>query len=202
MLWKLSGTKNTSTKTIRYNTISIRESSMPNSIRRIAATSSSPTPHATAIISTIFGTDGTCCASTCRSGSDMVMTKPSRNAITTTIPSFCVFAIHTPIRSPIGDMASSAPSVKNIIPIMTRIEPIKKQRRMLGEIGVIVNDSISTIATIGITACSASFSFSFNFSFSFSLVPGVYSNRHFLPAQIFIPSQYTGKLFSRQALSP
>ena len=51
---------------------------MENSILKRAATRKSPTPQATARIRTILGTEGTSSANTCRSGSDMVITKPSK----------------------------------------------------------------------------------------------------------------------------
>lgn len=106
---------------------------------------------------------GTCCASTCRSGSDIVIIKPSKKDSATTTHSFLDCVIAVPTRSPIGDIASSAPSVKNTIPTISNIPPIRKHSKILGEIGAIVKDSSSTSPMMGSTACSASFSFSFSF---------------------------------------
>ena len=136
---------------------------MLNSIRRSATTRNTPTPQATARINVRFGTAGTCCASTCRSGSDIVIIKPSKKDSATTTHSFLDCVIAVPTRSPIGDIASSAPSVKNTIPAISNIPPIRKHSKILGEIGAIVKDSSSTSPMMGNTACSASFSFSFSF---------------------------------------
>ena len=136
---------------------------MLNSIRRSATTRNTPTPQATARINVRFGTAGTCCASTCRSGSDIVIIKPSKKDSATTTHSFLDCVIAVPTRSPIGDIASSAPSVKNTIPAISNIPPIRKHSKILGEIGAIVKDSSSTSPMMGSTACSASFSFSFSF---------------------------------------
>ena len=86
--------------------------------------------------------------------------KPKRKDSPITTGSFLLFVRHVPTRSPIGDMASSAPSVKSIIPASKRTAPKRKQSRMLEEMGAITKQSTSTIAMIGSTACSASFHFS------------------------------------------
>lgn len=111
----------------------------------------------------MFGTEGTRSASTCRSGSEIVMIKPSRKDRTMTTPSFFVRVIAVPTRSPIGVIAISAPEVKNIIPIRISTVPIKKQSRILGEIGAMENESSSTMATIGRTARRAPIHFSDRF---------------------------------------
>lgn len=80
-----------------------------------------------------------------------------------TTPSFFVRVITVPTRSPIGVIAISAPEVKNIIPIRISTVPIKKQSRILGEIGAMENESSSTMATIGRTARRASIHFSDRF---------------------------------------
>ena len=79
-------------------------------MRTIASARNSPTPTATVKISTILGTDGTCPAKTCRSGSDMVMITPITNPVSKTVISFFIFEICTPTPSPMGVMAISAPS--------------------------------------------------------------------------------------------
>ena len=54
-------------------------------------------------------------------------------------------------------------TVKNIMPTRSSTVPIKKQSRILGEMGATVKHSSMTIHTIGITACSASIHFSDRF---------------------------------------
>ena len=136
---------------------------MLNSIRRSATTRNTPTPQATARINVRFGTAGTCCASTCRSGSDIVIIKPSKKDSATTTHSFLDCVIAVPTRSPIGDIASSAPSVKNTIPAISNIPPIRKHSKILRRNRRNRKDSSSTSPMMGSTACSASFSFSFSF---------------------------------------
>ena len=97
------------------------------------------------------------------------MMKPKRKDSPITTGSFRLFVRHVPTRSPIGDMASSAPSVKSIIPASKRTAPKRKQSRMLEEMGAITKQSTSTIAMIGSTACSASF----HFSRSFFVIPNI-----------------------------
>ena len=111
----------------------------------------------------IFGTEGTCSASTCKSGSEIVMIRPSRNESTTTMPSFLVRVIAVPTRSPIGVIAISAPAENSIMPTSSSAAPIRKQSRMLGEIGAMVKESSSTMQTIGSTARTASIHFSDRF---------------------------------------
>ena len=65
------------------------------------------------------------------------MMKPKRKDSPITTGSFRLFVRHVPTRSPIGDMASSAPSVKSIIPASKRTAPKRKQSRMLEEMGVL-----------------------------------------------------------------
>ena len=99
-----------------------------------------------------FGTDGTCDASTCKSGSETVMIKPSKNESVITTPSFFVFVMAVPMRSPMGVMAVSAPVVKNIMPTKMSTAPIKKHSRTLGESGAMVNESASTMVMMGRTS--------------------------------------------------
>lgn len=97
------------------------------------------------------------------------MMKPKRKDSPITTGSFRLFVRHVPTRSPIGDMASSAPSVKSIIPASKSTAPKRKQSRMLEEMGAITKQSTSTIAMIGSTACNASF----HFSRSFFVIPNI-----------------------------
>ena len=97
------------------------------------------------------------------------MIRPSRNESTTTTPSFLVLVIATPTRSPIGVMEISAPAENSIMPTMISTAPIRKQSRMLGEIGAMENESSSTMQTIGRTARTASIHFSDKFLRKFNL---------------------------------
>ena len=90
----------------------------------------------------------------------MVMMKPRKKVTRTMIERCRLFFSAAPRRSPIGVIAISAPSVKNIIPMMIRAAPMMKHRRMLEDTGAIVKHRKRTIPTIGITATSASRSFS------------------------------------------
>ena len=59
-----------------------------------------------------------------------------------------------------GDMASSAPRVKNIMPTTSIAAPNRNKSRMLGGIGAMVKLNNNTIPMVGSTAISASFNFS------------------------------------------
>ncbi len=74
--------------------------------------------------------------------------------------SFLLLVMQVPTFSPIGDMESSAPSVKNIMPRISSTAPIRKHRRMLGEMGATEKHKRSTMTMIGRTATNASRSFS------------------------------------------
>ena len=137
---------------------------MRNSIRSRANTRNRPTPQATAAIRMPFGMEGTCPARTCRSGSDTVMIKPSRKERETISVSFLLFVMQVPTFSPMGVMESSAPSVKNIMPRTSRTAPIRKHKRILGEIGATEKQRMRTITMIGSTATSASRNFSISLS--------------------------------------
>ena len=81
-----------------------------NKMRSTASARKTPTPTATVQMSTLFGIDATWFASTCRSGSAMVMIVPSANATSTTSSTFSRFASVLPTPSPSGVMDISAPS--------------------------------------------------------------------------------------------
>ena len=135
----------------------------PSSIRSRASTKNSPTPAATDRMRVMLGTAGTWPASTWRSGSEMVMRKPSRKPMTTITPRLRLRVTAEPTRSPMGVMLASAPRVKNIMPSTIMAAPSRKHSRMLGEMGATLKHSTATIPTTGSTAFSASSSFSFNF---------------------------------------
>ena len=124
---KSPGARNARANTIMYSTISICASVILNSIRRSDATRKSPTPAATDSTRTIFGTEGTCSARTCRSGSEMVTINPRIKLKRTISHSFFVCVIQVPTLSPIGVMDISTPSVKNIIPRSGALLPEEMQ---------------------------------------------------------------------------
>ena len=79
------------------------------------------------------------------------------------INTFLERVITLPTRSPMGVIDNSTPTLKNNIPIIRRIAPIKNVIKILGGIGAIVKHKRSTIARIGRTAFNVSESFSLNF---------------------------------------
>ena len=115
---------------------------------------------------TISGTAGTWLASTCRSGSAMVIKAPIKNTrgmmghterlpIRTTSP---------PTPSPMGIMAMSAPREKSPIPTTRRMAPSRNIIRVpAGISGARVKLSTSTMAVMGITEESDSRVFAFRF---------------------------------------
>ena len=133
---------------------------MPSSMRRKATTRKKPTPAATERMSVMLGMEGTWLARTCKSGSEMVMRKPSAKPTPMMRGTLRLRVSTAPTRSPMGLMLISAPRVKNMMPTMIMAAPSRKQSRMLGETGAMEKQSTSTIATMGSTACNASSSFS------------------------------------------
>ena len=110
--------------------------------------------------------DGTCCAKTCKSGSEIVITNPIIKLTNMTIKTFLDFVIIVPVRSPIGVMDNSTPTLNNSIPIISKPAPTKKVIKMLGGIGAMVKQRSSTIPKIGSTAFIVSANFSINFPLS------------------------------------
>ena len=92
----------------------------------------------------------------------MVMMNPRIKHRNSTIPRFLDWAILVPIFSPIGVIASSAPKVKNIMPMIRRTAPNRNKSNMLGGIGAMVKLNRITIPIVGSTAIRASFNFSLN----------------------------------------
>ena len=136
---------------------------MPNSIRSNATIRNPPTPRATARIRVRLGTEGTCSARTCKSGSDMVIINPMIKLIRMTINTFLDFVMMEPTRSPIGVIDISTPTLKKSMPTINRTAPTRKVIRILGGIGAMEKHNINTIAKIGKTAFRVSVSFSLNF---------------------------------------
>ncbi|CAK7066145.1 MAG: hypothetical protein DELT_03127 [Desulfovibrio sp.] len=134
-------------------------------MRRSASTRNRPTPTATATMRTIFGTEGTWSASTCKSGSAMVMAMPIISATTTSSPSLRVLVSWEPIRSPIGIMAMSAPREKSAIPTIRSSAPTRKSAIVPPVMGATVKLSSKTMAVIGRTDTRASLNFAAKFLF-------------------------------------
>ena len=157
---KSGGAKNARIKTSAYNPISSVLSLICSSVRRMAATRKTPTPRLTERISVLFGMDCTCPARTCRSGSEIVISAPKTKPAARMSGMFRVPVSAPPMRLPIGCMDSSAPSVKNIMPITSSRLPKRKVSSVPLGTGTMVRESTKTIRAIGMTAPSASFSFS------------------------------------------
>ena len=121
-----------------------------------------PTPTATAKIKVRLGMEGTCSAKTCKSGSDMVMINPMIKLIRIITNTFLDLVMMVPTRSPMGVMDISTPTLKNNIPTVNSVAPMRKVIRMLGGIGAIVKHNNNTIAKIGNTAFKVSVNFSWN----------------------------------------
>ena len=100
------------------------------------------------------------------------MITPRRKASTRTTQSFRLFVIAGPTRSPMGDMAISAPRLKNIIPTVRSTAPARKQSRIPEGTGTSAKHSTKTIPAIGSTAAVDSLSFSRSFSV-YSLKPSL-----------------------------
>ena len=103
------------------------------------------------------GIDGTCPASTCRSGSATVMMTPIKKLMATMTHTFLDRVISLPTASPSGIMDISEPRVNNPIPTISSRLPSKNAIMALLEIGVIVKHSTSTMAVMGSTEVSDSF---------------------------------------------
>ena len=129
-------------------------------MRSMAITRKSPTPADTAPIMTPFGMFGTCCASTCRSGSEIVIITPTRRLTRIIIHSFLERETDEPMCSPMGVIARSVPSVNRPIPSMSIIVPITKDISMLFGTGIIVKHKMKSMTATGRTDLKASLSFS------------------------------------------
>ena len=114
-------------------------------------TRNTPTPKATAPIRTAFGIFGTWFASTCRSGSEIVIMMPSKKLTNTISQTFLDLVMQLPTFVPIGVIAVSAPKVKNAMPTISSTAPIKKETSILLGIGATVKHSSSTMMVIGRT---------------------------------------------------
>ena len=131
-----------------------------NRMRSSATTRNSPTPAATITIRVMLGMPGTCSASTCKSGSDMVIITPTKKEISSTTHSFLLRVMAAPTSSPMGVMASSVPKVNSPVPIISMAAPTKKPSMVLSGAGTSTKHSANTMTAMGKTDESASFHFS------------------------------------------
>ena len=93
-------------------------------MRSMATTRNAPTPTDTAPTITALLMDGTCSASTCRSGSDMVIMLPTRKHMSRISQKRLDRVVSEPTYWPIGIMARSAPSVNRPMPAISSSVPI------------------------------------------------------------------------------
>ena len=94
----------------RYSAVSRFGRLIFSRMRSTASARNAPTPTATDTISTRLGIEGTCWASTCRSGSASVTITPITNAMSSTVGSLRALAVCAPTPSPSGVIAISEPS--------------------------------------------------------------------------------------------
>ena len=121
-----------------------------------------PTPPATAKTITILGIAGTCSASTCRSGSAIVIMTPKTKLNKMGQITFLNLLISIPMPSPMGVMARSAPNVNTPMPKIKRTAPNRNNTNVPAETGAMVMLKTSTIAVIGSTEARDSNIFSFS----------------------------------------
>ncbi len=119
-----------------------------------------PTPVPTVTRRTVLSMCGTVSASTWRSGSEIVIAKPSMKLTARIKGIFFVFVSAVPILLPIGVIEVSAPREKRPIPATSITAPTKKQSNKSGFIGETEKHKTKTIITIGRTDSAASLIFS------------------------------------------
>ena len=129
---------------------------MRNRMRSIATTRNAPTPTDTAPTITPLLMDGTCSASTCRSGSDMVIMLPTRKHMSSISQNRLVFVVSEPTYCPMGIMARSAPSVNRPIPAISNSAPTTYAASTPFGTGTMVKQRTKTMAAIGNIDVSAS----------------------------------------------
>ena len=129
-------------------------------------TRNTPTPAATVRMMTMSGTAGTWFASTCRSGSAMVMKAPIKKTMGRMgqIERFPIRTTSPPTPSPIGIIAISAPRENSPMPTMSRMAPSRNITRVpTGISGARVKLNSSTMAVMGMTEDKDSKVFAFRF---------------------------------------
>ena len=112
----------------------------------------------------MLGTEGSCWASTCRSGSAMVTTTPSTKHTTRGMPTRRARLICTPMPSPMGIMDMSTPRENSPIPTTSRMAPKRKSTMLPGVRGATVTLMASTMAVMGSTEARDSRIFSMSCS--------------------------------------
>ena len=117
-----------------------------------------PTPTETVRISMVLSMPGTFWASTCRSGSAMVMTRPRIKASTRISHRRRDLVIFAPTKLPIWVMDSSAPRVNNPMPMISMTAPTRKASISPLPMGMKKKHSTATISVMGSTESTASFS--------------------------------------------
>ena len=135
-------------------------------ILKKAITKKTPTPIETAPIVTAEGIALICVANIFKSGYAIVIIVPKIKRVIIIYIMFLLLATCAPIRSPIADIAISAPKVNNVIPNINKIVPMKKIAIESAGIGTNMNDNNKTINAIGKTDVKDSLSFACIFSFT------------------------------------
>lgn len=129
-------------------------------MRAWATTRKKPTPMATARIRVMLSTEGSCSASTCRSGSAMVTTTPRTKQTSSGSSTRLVLLICTPMPSPMGVMDMSTPRENSPMPNTRSIAPNRNKTMVPGVSGAMVTLMASTMAVMGRTEASDSLIFS------------------------------------------
>lgn len=161
------GMKSARTNTRMYNTS--RRLFRENFCFRVFTTErtrKAPTPAATVRMITMSGTAGTWFASTCKSGSAMVIKAPIRNTkgIMGQRERLPMRTTWLPTPSPMGIMAMSAPREKKPMPTISRMAPSRNIISVpTGISGARVKLSASTMAVMGMTEERDSRVFAFKF---------------------------------------
>ena len=120
-------------------------------MRSILIVRNSPTPTETVTIRTVVSISGTFLASTCKSGSAMVMITPSTKLRIRITPSFFERVICAPMWVPICVMDRSDPTVNSPMPRMIMTDPIKNDSIRPLLTGIRNRHSAATISVIGST---------------------------------------------------
>ena len=130
-----------------------------------------PTPALTVSMSSQVSICGTETASTCKSGSAMVIAAPSRKLSAVTRDLVCVFVIRAPICVPMGVMLASVPRVNRPMPATSiAAATIKASIRPEGT-GTAIRLSSATISARGRTEPAASLIFSGSIVFTLIIPP-------------------------------
>ena len=151
--------------------MSSRRSEMENRILAMQSIKKKPTPTDTVTTRTVLSIAGTFVASTCKSGSAIVMATPRRKLTPSTNQSFCDFVIFAPIKLPMRDIESSAPSVKSPMPTIRSPDPSRNESISPTSTRTSARHKTATIAVTGSTDAAASFSFSANTRYCKLILP-------------------------------